>query len=129
MSATERETGEPNALAGRVVARDRSAEERCGLFLRDPSHDPLHLPRIRKPAHPELRKHEIAVDPDVEDPATALDQARLEVEFSLQLGRQPGSPRQVVSLDAVFDSDIHLRPPGFAIPKRIDYSCQESPAP
>lgn len=85
--------------------------ETAGLIALDPSYDPLDLPRVWKPAFPELREHQITIDSDVENPTTTLDQAGLEIELPFQLGRQPGGPRQVVSLGAVFDADVHLSPP------------------
>jgi len=55
----------------------------------------------------QLGEDEIAVNLDIEDAAASSDQPRRCTGDLLQLGRQPGSPRLVVSLTAVFDRDIH----------------------
>jgi hypothetical protein len=58
-----------------------------------------------------LGEDEIAVNLDIEDAAAASYQPRRGTGDLLQLGRQPGSPRLVVSLTAIFDRDIHLSSP------------------
>jgi hypothetical protein len=50
-----------------------------------------------------LREHEIAVGHDLEDTVLAFNQLDGAPELGLQLGRQPGGPRLVVSNSAVFD--------------------------
>ena len=47
------------------------------------------------------------VDVDVEDAAGALDHGRHDVEAFLDRVRQTGGCREVVSLHAVFDADVH----------------------
>jgi hypothetical protein len=64
------------------------------------SDDRLDLAWVRETTDPELRKHQVAVD--------APDQARLDAELPLQLGRQPGGPRLIISLAAVLDRDVHV---------------------
>jgi hypothetical protein len=54
-----------------------------------------------------LREDHLSVELDVEDAIIALDQARLYGELLLNLGRQTGGLRQVVSAYAVFDRDFH----------------------
>jgi hypothetical protein len=55
-----------------------------------------------------LREDQLAVEMDLEDAARALDQRRLEAERSLQMRRQTGGARQVVSNPAVLDRDAFL---------------------
>jgi len=68
-----------------------------------------HLTGIGEASNATLREHERPVDLDLEDAILALDEACVGVELVLQLGRQPGSPRLVVSDYAVLDGDIHSR--------------------
>jgi hypothetical protein len=55
-----------------------------------------------------LRKDQLAVSHDLEDPAGAFDQLDRQVgKTRLELGRQPGGPWLIVSNDAVGDLDLH----------------------
>ncbi len=56
---------------------------------------------------PDLR----AVDVHVEHAAGAFDQTGVHVELCLDRFRQTGGRRLVVSLDAVFDGDVHVDNP------------------
>jgi hypothetical protein len=58
----------------------------------------------------------LAVGVDVEDPAAPLDQPRLDSRFTLDEIRQTGGSRQVVSLAAVLDGDLHGSPPRSGTP-------------
>ena len=55
-----------------------------------------------------LRKDYGAVDSDVEDPVTALAEFRFHPQCCVYLGCQTGSPRQIVSLNAISDGDAHI---------------------
>jgi hypothetical protein len=74
--------------------------------------DPLDFSGVWKSSKSRLGEDEIAVNLDIEDAAASSDQPRRCTGDLLQLGRQPGSPRLVVSLTAVFDRDIHFSLPG-----------------
>jgi len=50
----------------------------------------------------------LSINLDLEDTVLALDEPSVGSELALQLGRQPGGARLVVSNDAVLDADIHL---------------------
>ena len=50
---------------------------------------------------------ELIVHLDVEDPAVALLELRVDAVALLQLGRQTGGSGEVVSLRAVGDADLH----------------------
>jgi hypothetical protein len=52
-----------------------------------------------------LRVDQLAVEPDVEDTATTLDELGLDAEALLDLLRQTGGAGTEVSGDAVLDSD------------------------
>jgi hypothetical protein len=52
-----------------------------------------------------LGEDEIAVDADVEDTARALDQLGPDAELALQLVRQTGGAREIISNQAVLDGD------------------------
>jgi hypothetical protein len=54
-----------------------------------------------------LGEHHRTIDDHIEDAATAADQLRFDPERLLQLGRQTGGSREVVSLNAVFDRYVH----------------------
>jgi len=56
-----------------------------------------------------LGEEQLAVERDVENPAAALDELRLDAERLLDRGRQTGSPGQVVSGAAVGNGDVHGR--------------------
>lgn len=70
-----------------------------------------HLVVLRETADvvftPDLRP----VDVHVEHPAGAFDQTGVNVELFLDRLRQTGGRRLVVSLDAVFDGDVHVDNP------------------
>jgi len=61
------------------------------------------LAGLRKAADGLLRVDQLAVEGDLEDPVTALDQDRLEVELLRDLCRQTGGSGLVVSNHAIFD--------------------------
>ncbi len=53
-----------------------------------------------------LGKDLIVADHDVEYTATSLDQLRFDPEFLLDLGRQTGGSRKIISNYAVFDLNV-----------------------
>jgi hypothetical protein len=55
-----------------------------------------------------LRVDKLFIRNHVEDPASTLDQLRLDPQVLPQCGRQTGSPRKVVSTDAVCNRDRHV---------------------
>ena len=57
---------------------------------------------------PVLAEDEVAVETDVEDAATALDQLGLNAVLLLDHLRQTGGFGQVVSFSAVFDGHFHV---------------------
>jgi hypothetical protein len=68
------------------------------------------LIRARMASKGALGKHERPVDGHLERASRGLDQAYDGLrEGLLQLGRQTGGPRLVVSHYAVFDRDLHWR--------------------
>ncbi len=73
------------------------------------AHDVRDLPVIRESPQSALGKNQIAVDRDLEDPVLALDQLDRGSKLVLQLSRQPGGPRLVISNYAVFDCNFHVR--------------------
>jgi len=58
-----------------------------------------------------LREYERAVDGDVEDTALALDELRLDAQFTQQPGPQTGGTWQVVSTGAIRNRDLHIIAP------------------
>jgi hypothetical protein len=66
-----------------------------------------HLALLGEAAERLLGEDQLVVERDLEDAATGGDQLALDTEFGLQLGRQTGGARLVVSLLAVFDLDAH----------------------
>jgi cell division FtsZ-interacting protein ZapD len=66
----------------------------------------LDLAREGKAPDLLLREDELAVQPDVEDAAAALDQLGADAQLLLQLVRQTGGARQVVSGHAVLDGNV-----------------------
>jgi len=63
---------------------------------------------LREPLLRLLREDELAVDGDLEDPASRLDELDLDVGVErLQLGGQTDRLGLVVSLHAVLDRDLH----------------------
>src|SRR5262245_14286014 len=72
---------------------------------------PLDLSFLGEPAQRLLREDLLTVDRDLEDAAARAHQRGLDAERLLQLGRQTGGPRLVVSLRAVFDLEFHGGPP------------------
>lgn len=54
-----------------------------------------------------LGEHARTVDEHIEDAAAAFDQVARYTHCLLDLGRQTGGPRKVVSTDAVMDLDLH----------------------
>jgi hypothetical protein len=68
------------------------------------------LRRLRVPAERLLGKDQVAVHCDLEDAAGGRDQPDLGVGYVLlQLSRQTGGSRLVVSDDAVLDDHAHVR--------------------
>jgi hypothetical protein len=69
-----------------------------------------NLCRLRVTAEGFLGEHEVAVHGDLEDAAGGRNQPDLGVGYVLlQLSRQTGGSRLVVSDDAVFDDHAHAR--------------------
>ena len=66
-----------------------------------------HLVVLRETADFLLMPYLSAVDVHVENAATALDHLGLDAEFALDRLRQTGGRGVVVSLHAVFDTDVH----------------------
>lgn len=58
-----------------------------------------------------LREDNMAVHGHIEDATVALDQLGLQIKLVLQGGCQPGSPRIVVSRNAIGDRKPHLSIP------------------
>ena len=81
--------------------RRRLARLEAALQLRD------DLVVFGIPSHLVFREQDLPVHLDVEDTSGALHQQGIETELFLDLGRQPGGPRQVVSAHAVGDRDPH----------------------
>jgi hypothetical protein len=52
-------------------------------------------------------KDNIAIDADLKDPFLALDEFAVDTEFLLDRGRQTGGLREVVSLNAVLNRNVH----------------------
>jgi len=65
------------------------------------------FPVVRKSSQGTLGKYEISIHRDLEDPVLTLDQLDCGSKLVIQLGRQPGGPRLVISNNAVFDRNIH----------------------
>lgn len=68
---------------------------------------PDHLVSLRKPPGLVLAEYQLPVRCHVEDSPAALDQLGLDAQRLLQLVRQTGGSRQVVSLRAVRDRNSH----------------------
>jgi hypothetical protein len=62
---------------------------------------------------------QLSVHLDVEDAVVALDELGLDTNLLLDLGRQTGGLREVVSTVAVLDRDTH-------VPTSFDRHCSES---
>jgi hypothetical protein len=62
---------------------------------------------LGKPADFVLREDLLAVDRHVKHATAALDEHGLDALGLLDLGRQTGGARQIISGDAVFDRDLH----------------------
>jgi len=77
---------------------------------------------VGESSDPELRENHVAVHLDVKNAAASLDEIDLRAELPLDIGRQPGGPGQVVSLDAVFDGDVHGTLRVFFTVRRIPWS-------
>lgn len=73
----------------------------------------LHdFPVLRKATHVVLAIDLLAIEHDVKDSAAALDEFAMHLIFAetvLQFGHQTGGLRQVVSLIAVRDLNLHTR--------------------
>ena len=54
-----------------------------------------------------FREDALVVDSDVEDAAASAHDLTVDSQFLLDLGRQTGGPRQIVSDAAVVDSYVH----------------------
>ena len=72
---------------------------------------------LRKAGQFFFAEDQVAVDDNLEDSATTLDEADFHTIFFIQVGRQTGGLWKVVSLYAVLDADIHRWLPFFPIPK------------
>ena len=66
----------------------------------------LDLSRLREAAELFLGEDEVVPHGDLEDATAATDQLRLDAELLLDLSRQTGGARIVVSTGAVLDGDI-----------------------
>jgi hypothetical protein len=66
-----------------------------------------HLSVIRESAERPLGKNQISIDHDLEDPVRTFDEVGRGFKLAIQFGRQPGGPRFVVSIHAIFDRNIH----------------------
>ncbi len=58
-----------------------------------------------------LAVDQLAIDLDVEDSPAALDEFGGDVEFGLDGVRQTGGLWRIVSLHAIFNGNVHVRPP------------------
>ena len=77
-------------------------------MLADPADD-VHVVREALAAAPAVDHP--PVHGDLVDPPLALDEFSVNAELFLDGGRQTGGLREVVSLDAIGDSDLHRRAP------------------
>ena len=80
-------------------------------------HCRMNLGVLRKAGQFFFAEDQVAVDDNLEDSATTLDEADFHTIFFIQVGRQTGGLWKVVSLNAVLDADIHRWLPFFPIPK------------
>ena len=62
---------------------------------------------FREPADVVLAPDLQVIDVHIEHPTRSFDQLRADVEFLLDRFRQTGGGGEVVSLSAVFDTDVH----------------------
>lgn len=70
-----------------------------------------HFTGLGMPADRLFREHQLIVHRDLESAAAGRNHLdRHGVECVLELGRQPGGPGLVVSLNAVLDRNLHLPP-------------------
>jgi hypothetical protein len=71
-------------------------------------HQSQHLARPGVPAQPPFGEQQVAVETHLEHTTRGLLELYLHLRKGLvQLGRQTGGPRLIVSNDAVFDRDAH----------------------
>ena len=85
-------------------------EQSSPRVLADPAHD-VHVVREALAAGPAV--DHFPIDADLVDPLLALDKFSVDAELLLDGGRQTGGLREVVSLHAIGDSDLHGRAPAF----------------
>ena len=83
-------------------------EQSSPRVLADPGDD-VHVVREALAAAPAV--DHLPVHGDLVDPLLALDEFSVDIELFLDSGRQTGGLREVVSLDAIGDSDLHRRAP------------------
>jgi hypothetical protein len=95
--------------SGGVTAPGRDGDPHRSRPTSQPLDGLEFFPRCRMPAGCFLGKHGRAVHRYLEQPARGLYQAHVRIrEGTLQLGRQTGSSRLVVSDNAVLNSDEHF---------------------
>ena len=102
-----------NRMSGVQFDSDSDPDSDSGSYLTPVTASPAtanglrDLAVIGEPAERSLGEHKIPVDRNLEDPVLALYQLNRGCKLALQLSRQPGSPRLVVSNNAVLDRNIH----------------------
>ena len=69
-----------------------------------------HIPVVREEAGLRLGVDFVAVGVNIEDAAAPADQLRFDAGLLLDVSRQTGGPRTVVSLHAVLDGHFHRCP-------------------
>ena len=90
----------------RSINRSRAATRAGWLFIVALDEvDHQHLVRETLAALP--CEHDIAFDADLKDPLFALDEFSIDADFFFYSGRQTGGLREIVSLRAVLDRDMH----------------------
>jgi hypothetical protein len=71
------------------------------------AYDAFNLAVVGKPAEFVFRENEFPVQHDFKDAAAGFDDLRIGAEFPLELVRQTGGSRPVVSHAAIGDGELH----------------------
>lgn len=94
-------------MASNRDRRGESALVRSARSLLQLSDVRNHLVVFGEPAHLVFAPHRLAVDVDIKNTARTFQQLGRHVELLFDLVRQTGGSRQIVSLRAVFDGNVH----------------------
>jgi len=89
------------------VGNSRSKIQNSGSRFGEASNGGFDLTLIGETPDLMFGKHQVAVHAHVEDPATASDEGGVDIEDSLEVGRQPGGSWLVISSTAIFDGNVH----------------------